>query len=284
MKAKIDLEKFISSMLGYAEDNCEETMLDYLRSALQDQDLEYKDGEIVKIKQEQPYNKPLFFEKGKWYTCIAKVDGFKVGHTYQSKMDGIVSNDSGAMYMYHNDINLIFRPATEEEIPHEPPSKPDYEDLSIINEGDDGVQLYFTKNGRGVSDFRISRDTARWLHGKLEEYLEMYDDEQPKEPEGKEDLRKRYERIGKSDWFKKNHVGISIGKQPLEEDVVGMGGLGKVWNEQAIISRLDRIIELLERPIIMPFSQPIQPLQPIYYDPNKDKVYCSTASTEGGEE
>ena len=52
MKAKIDLEKFISSMLGYAEDNCEETMLDYLHSALQDQGLEYKDGEIVEIAQE----------------------------------------------------------------------------------------------------------------------------------------------------------------------------------------------------------------------------------------
>lgn len=148
MKAKIDLEKFISSMLGYAEDNCEETMLDYLHSALQDQGLEYKDGEIVGIEQG--------------------------------------------------------------------------------------------------------------------------------------DLRKRYERIGKSDWFKKNHVGISIGEQPSEEDVVGMGELGKVWNEQAIISRLDRIIELLERPIIMPFSQPIQPLQPIYYDTNK--VYCDTANTEGCEE
>lgn len=87
--------------------------------------------------------------------------------------------------------------------------------------------------------------------------------------------------FGNSDWFKKTHVGISIGEQPLEEDVVGMGELGKVWNEQAIISRLDRIIELLERPIIMPFSLPIQPLQPIYYDTNK--VYCSTASTGGGE-
>jgi hypothetical protein len=59
MKAKIDLEKFISSMLEYAEDNCEETMLDYLHSALQDQDLEYKDGEIVEIEQEQPSEEEL---------------------------------------------------------------------------------------------------------------------------------------------------------------------------------------------------------------------------------
>lgn len=105
--------------------------------------------------------------------------------------------------------------------------------------------------------------------------------EEKAEAEERKHLRKRYERISNSDWFKKTHVGISIGEQPLEKYVAGIGELGKVWDEQAIISRLDRIIELLERPIIMPFSQPIQPLQPIYYDTNK--VYCSTASTEGGE-
>jgi len=46
--------------------------------------------------------------------------------------------------------------------------------------------------------------------------------------------------------------------------------------ERAIVHRLDRIIELLERPILMPYSQPVQPLQPYYYG--------TTASTEGGEE
>ena len=244
MKAKIDLEKFISSMLGYAEDNCEETMLDYLHSALQDQGLEYKDGKIAEIdtidtsspewteiveRCKHTTLEPVFFEKGKWYTCIAKVDGFKVGHTYQSKMDGTVSNDSGAMYGYHNDVNLIFRPATEEEIPHEPPSKPDYEDLSIINEGDDGVLLYFTKNGRGISDFRISKDTARWLHGRLGEYLEMYDDKEPKEQEEREDLRKRYERIGKSNWFKKTHEGMSV---TIPDDLEGTDMDGGVVGEK----------------------------------------------------
>ena len=48
MKVKINLEKLVNSLLQYAEDNCEETILDYLHSALQDQGLEYKDGEIVK--------------------------------------------------------------------------------------------------------------------------------------------------------------------------------------------------------------------------------------------
>lgn len=71
------------------------------------------------------------------------------------------------------------------------------------------------------------------------------------------------------------------GEQPTEEEMVGMGGLGKVWSEQAIISRLDRIIELLERPIIMPCQQPLQPLQPLY---DTNKIYCDTASTEGGKD
>ena len=71
------------------------------------------------------------------------------------------------------------------------------------------------------------------------------------------------------------------GEQPSEPDLVGMGGLGKVWDEQAIISRLDRIIELLERPIIMPYQQPLQPLQPLY---DTNKIYCDTASTEGCEQ
>jgi len=318
MKAKIDLYKFVRSLMEryYETHNIDCTTTEcWLDKVLKDQGLEYKDGEIVEIEQEQPYNKPLFFEKGKWYTCIAKVDGFKVGHTYQSKMDGTVSNDSGAMYMYHNDVNFIFRPATEEEIPHKPPSKPNYEDLSIINEGDDGVLLYFTKDGRGISDFRISKDTARWLHGKLGEYLEMYDDEQPKEPEEKEDLRK---------WlnFENTHEGMSVtisdnlkgtdpdggvvgemgeqGEQPSEEELVGMGELGKIWEEKAeklkqsiednrmgcVIQRLDKIIELLSwKPDIIPYpyTMPITYKSPFYPDPNVPGGWTVTASTFGSD-
>ena len=241
MKAKIDLEKFISSMLGYAEDNCEETMLDYLRSALLDQGLEYKDGEIVEIKQEQP-------------------------------------------------------------------SEKDYEDLSIINEGDDGVLLYFTKDGRGISDFRISKDTARWLHGRLGEYLEMYDDEEPIE-EIREDLRKRYERIGKSDWFKKTHEGISV---TIPDGLVGTDTDGGVVGEKGeegetpfkeymenlkkriednqlgcIVQRLDRIIELLQSAILIlpkePYVPPIIYKRPLDPDPNVLGGWTTTASTFGSD-
>ena len=224
MKAKIDLDKFVRSLMEryYEKIHIDPTTTKcWLDSVLEDQGLKYKDGEIVEIEQEQP-------------------------------------------------------------------SEKDYEDLSIINEGDDGVLLYFTKDGRGISDFRISKDTARWLHGKLGEYLEMFDDEQPKEQEEREDIRKRYERIGNSDWFKKNHVGISIGEQPLEEDVVGMGELGKAWNEQAIISRLDKIIELLSwKPspniIPYPYTQPITYKRPLDPDPNVLGGWATTANTFGAD-
>ena len=114
MKAKIDLEKFICSMLNDSKTNAGYVHAKSIERALKEQGLEYKDGEIVEIEQS---------------------------------------------------------------------SEKDYEDLSIINEGDDGVLLNVTKNGRGISDFRISKDTARWLHGRLGEYLEMYDDEEPIEKE-----------------------------------------------------------------------------------------------------
>ena len=52
-------------------------------------------------------------------------------------------------------------------------------------------------------------------------------------------------------------------------------------DEQAIISRLDKIIELLSwkpSPNIIPYPY----TQPITYDTNK--IYCDTANKEGGEE
>ena len=271
MKAKIDLEKFICSMLNDSKTNAGYVHAKSIERALKEQGMEYKDGEIVEIGQEQP-------------------------------------------------------------------SEKDYEDLSIINEGDDGVLLYFTKDGRGISDFRISKDTARWLHGRLEEYLEMYDDEQPIEQEEREDLRKRYEKIGKSDWFKKTHEGMSVtipddlegtdtdggvvgekGEQgepeTLEEKVehwqrmhdIAMEKIKGTFKEEdspetkaikeymenikkhiednqlgCIVQRLDKIIELLSwkpSPNIIPYPYTMT----ITYDTNK--TYCdATTSTEGGEE
>jgi hypothetical protein len=232
MKAKIDLEKFISSMLGYAEDNCEETMLDYLHSALQDQGLEYKDGEIVEIEQKNPFNKERLME--------------------------------------------VAKPETPEE---------------------------------------------------------------KAEAEERENLRKRYERIGKSDWFKKTHEGIIITGEPIGTDTDGgvVGEKGeegepetleekvKHWQrlrdvamekikgefkeedsletkaikEQieslkkriednqlgCIVQRLDKLIELLSwkpSPNITPYN-PIIYKSPFYPDPNVLGGWTVTASTFGSD-
>lgn len=236
MKTKIDLDKFVHSLMEryYEKIHIDPTTTKcWLDSVLEDQGLEYKDGEIVEIEQEQPYNKPLFFEKGKWYTCIAKVNGFKVGHTYQSKMDGTVSNDSGAMYMYHNDVNLIFRPATEEEIKKEGELRK-WLDFGKTNEG---TTITIPKDLKGT-------DTDGGVVGEK-------------------------------------------GEQPTGEEMVGMGELGKVWSEQAIISRLDKIIGLLQS-AILPFSRspyipPIIYKNPLDPDPNELSGWKVTANTSGSD-
>ena len=260
----MDIDKFVVSLIEFSP----QQSMKYIK-ALADQGLKYKDGEIVEIEQEQPYNKPLFFEKGKWYTCIAKVNGFKVGHTYQSKMEGTVSNDSGAMYMYHNDVNFIFRPATEEEI------KKGGELRKWLDFGKthEGTTITIPKDLKGT-------DTDGGVVGEK--------GEQGEQPTNK-NFKERYENIAKSDWFKKTHKDISIGEEQLaEEEMVGMGGLGKVWSEQAIISRLDKIIELLQSAILLiprgtyvPTTIYKNPLDP---DPNTLGGWETTASTEGGEE
>ena len=60
------------------------------------------------------------------------------------------------------------------------------------------------------------------------------------------------------------------GEQFTEEEMVGMGELGKVWNEQAIISRLDKIIELLSKlsPNIYPYIPLTTSKRPLDPDPN----------------
>lgn len=78
------------------------------------------------------------------------------------------------------------------------------------------------------------------------------------------------------------------GEQPSEEEMVGMGELGKVWNEQAIISRLDKIIELLQSAmLVLPQETYIPPIickRPLDPDPNTLGGWETTASAEGGEE
>ena len=77
------------------------------------------------------------------------------------------------------------------------------------------------------------------------------------------------------------------GGQPTEEEMVGMGELGKVWSEQTIISKLDKIIELLQSVIlaipISPYVPPIIYKNPLDPDPNELGGWITTASTFGAD-
>lgn len=86
-------------------------------------------------------------------------------------------------------------------------SESEYEDISLVDDGENGVLLYFSKDGRGLSSFRITKMAAKWLRKKLGNYLKEQD----------------------------------------TPDLVGMKELGKVWDEKQdpILQRLDRIYDLL---------------------------------------
>ena len=237
MKAKIDLEKFICSLMEryYETININSTTTKcWLDDVLEDQGLEYKNGEIVEIEQS---------------------------------------------------------------------SKKDYEDLSVIDDGNDGVLLYFIKDGRGISDFHISKDTARWLHGRLRKYLEMYDDEQPKEkksPFNKERLME----VAKPEtpeekvehWQRMRDIAMEEVKRTFkEEDSPETKAIKeqienlkkRIEDNQlgCIVQRLDKIIELLQSAILVLPKEPYVPSiiykRPLDPDPNVLGGWTTTASTFG---
>ena len=56
-------------------------------------------------------------ERGKWYMCIKATDNFKVDKAYLCDEDGILIDDESGNW---TNKKQCFRPATEDEIPHEP--------------------------------------------------------------------------------------------------------------------------------------------------------------------
>lgn len=130
--------------------------------------------------------------------------------------------------------------------------------------------------------------------------------EEKAEAEERKDLRKRYERISNSDWFKKTYEGMSI---TIPNDLVGTDMDGGVVGEKGeqgempfkeymenlkkriednqlgcIVQRLDKIIELLQSAILVLPKEPYyipsiiykRPLDP---DPNVLGGWTTTAST-----
>lgn len=94
-----------------------------LCSELKRQGFEYKDGGIVPIDEEPELFK---VEEGKWYMCIqtfilrGKIVTIK-GQTYTSKDDNVIYGEEGCLFIDRHDGRAkdYFRPATDEEIPHE---------------------------------------------------------------------------------------------------------------------------------------------------------------------
>ena len=73
--SKIDIDKFIASLIAFADDNGEVVWVDYLCSSLQDQGLEYKDGEIEEYKPKDAYKQGYKDAINK--ACAYLLDKFK---------------------------------------------------------------------------------------------------------------------------------------------------------------------------------------------------------------
>lgn len=116
--SKIDVDKLIV----YLIENSDIGTYYKLKNALNDQDLEYVNGEIIS---------PLIIEKGKWFVCINKPINkefpFEKDYLYQSTGYGTIYNGTNFEYKEYECSNYgvktgheLFRPATEDEIPCEP--------------------------------------------------------------------------------------------------------------------------------------------------------------------
>ena len=228
MKAKIDLEKFISSMLGYAEDNCEETMLDYLHSALQDQGLEYKDGEIVEIDT-------IDTSSPRWAEIVkeCKHDALEKGEELRKWLN-FGNTHEGMSVTIPDDL------------------KGTDTDGGVVGErGEQGETPFNRKRLEEVAK-------PETLEEKVEHWQRMHDIAMEKiKGEFKEEDSLETKAI-------KEHMENL--KKRIEDNQLG-----------CIVQMLDKIIELLQEAILIFPKEPY-----ITYDTNK--IYCDTASTEGGEE
>ena len=123
--AKIDIDnvKMWESIMKY-QAQYGECWGDIFDDALSEQGLEFKDGHIVSIQEQ---NADFKIEKGKWYVCtkeyFLQCEGeydflFEKGKIYKTYVDDQggewITADNGHSYIF--DYSAYFRPATEEEI------------------------------------------------------------------------------------------------------------------------------------------------------------------------
>ena len=277
MKAKIDLEKFISSMLGYAEDNCEETMLDYLHSALQDQGLEYKDGEIVEIDSIDTSSprwaeivkecKHEALEKGeelrKWLNFENTHEGMSVtipDNLKGTDPDGGVVGEKGEQGKeplgqdgFDAELNALLKK---------------YEHLPK-HELADILEFYLWVVGKqSIKERLMEGAKPETLEEKVEHWQRMHDIAMKKiKGEFKEEDSTETKAIKEQ---------IENLKKRIEDNQLG-----------CIVQRLDKIIELLQSAILVlpkePYVPPIIYKRPLDPDPNVLGGWTTTASTFGSD-
>lgn len=144
--------------------------------------------------------------------------------------------------------------------------------MNITQKDIDDLVYNFKWSKENFKDKKVTDIYRQGIYDVVE-LMKQKSAEKAKEQPTDKNFRERYENIAKSDWFKKNHKDVSANEGNDVTMVV-------YADEEAIISRLDKIIELLSwkpSPNIIPYPY----TQPITYDTNK--IYCDTASKEGGE-
>lgn len=137
--SKIDIDKFVASILGKTESDFFSLDSDDIRNALADQGLDCKDGKIVELTHSVTKisgqdtiltSKKLKIEKGKWYVCYSNdsIYGgeklrYTIGKAYYCYNDDMLANDYGLAASWAIHAEHYFRLANEDEIPHEPKFK-----------------------------------------------------------------------------------------------------------------------------------------------------------------
>ena len=125
---KIDIDKFVAFWAGMPDIDSHESRL--IHCALAAQGLKFDGKEIVSIEPEPIKSGPLEVKAGLWYMCIRSlynsngIARFVKDKLYLSPKDEyLVRDDTNAPEIIGAFHGEHFRPATEEEIPHEPKFK-----------------------------------------------------------------------------------------------------------------------------------------------------------------
>lgn len=113
MTKELDLKRLLESIIKSIHDMDGELYVECIEEAVRDQGFEYKDGHIEEIKgnDEGIFPNCIIDSDLKWFVCINSINDYKKGGVYQLDTRNVLCTPK------------YFRPATDEEIPHEPKFK-----------------------------------------------------------------------------------------------------------------------------------------------------------------